>query len=80
MKEWGKGIGREYLLPSSHMKVATPAGKTFVGASLLVAHDEQTERWTVSLVSRTSREDVIVAWKQSEADALAWAANYGVRK
>lgn len=80
MKEWGKGIGREFLLPSSHAKVLTPVSRTFVGVSLLVALDESTDRWTVSLVSRTSREDVIVAWKQSEADALAWAANYGVRK
>lgn len=52
----------------------------FVGCSLLVRRDPDTERWVVSLVSRSSREDVPVAWKATEADALAWAANYGVRK
>lgn len=52
----------------------------FVGCSLLVRHDPDTDRWVVSLVSRTSREDVPVAWKTTEADALAWTLNYGVRK
>lgn len=71
-------LTRRAPLGSSHLKDVRP--RTLVGASLVVREDHETERWTVSLVSRTSREDVIVAWKQTEADALAWAANYGVRK
>lgn len=57
-----------------------PATGTFVGAALLVRHDPDTDRWVISLESRTSREDVPVAWKQTEKDALDWALNYGVRK
>ncbi len=53
---------------------------TFIGCSLHVRFDSQTDRWCVWLVSRSSREDVPVAWKATEDDALAWAANYGIRK
>lgn len=70
----------ERLKPSG--KQERPRSKAhghFVGVSLSVRLDEPTQRWTVSLVSRTSREDVIVAWKTTEEDAFAWAANYGVR-
>lgn len=79
MKEWGKGIGREFL-QISHMKVEAPAVRTFVGASLVVREDPDTQRWVISLVSRSSREDVPVAWKATEKDALDWAQNYGMRK
>lgn len=47
--------------------------------ALEIRHDPQTERWTVVLVSRTTKEDVVVAWKQTEEDAAEWARNYGVR-
>lgn len=53
--------------------------RTFRQARLELRHDPQTLRWTVVLVSRTTKEDVVVAWKQTEADAAAWAENYGAR-
>jgi hypothetical protein len=59
--------------------VTLKPGCVFAGASLHVAYDSDTERWTVVLASRTTKEDVVVAWKQTEADAAAWAENYGAR-
>ncbi len=65
------------------LKLAThtfhPRQHVFQGAKLLIRHDPQTLRWTVVLCSRTTKEDVVVAWKQTEADAAAWAENYGAR-
>lgn len=62
-----------------HHGTPTFARRGFVAAALEVRHDTQTERWTVVLVSRTTKEDVVVAWKTTEQDAADWARNYGVR-
>lgn len=67
-------------LAANHRDAAIRHGRAYHSARLEIRHDPQTERWTVVLLSATTKEDVVIAWKQTEEDAQAWARNYGARR